>query len=79
MSFMFIETTANKCGENVFCSFHQTDVIQVSNFNFYYNRFSTGSIESMGRFRIHLLLSDNMWSTRYNIPKSDRYSDSSTD
>ena len=32
----------------------------------------------MGRFRIQLLLEDNTWSTRYNIPKNDRYSDSST-
>ena len=33
----------------------------------------------MGRFRIQLLLVDNTWSTRYNVPKTDRYSDSSTD
>ena len=32
----------------------------------------------MGWFRIQLLLEDNMWSTRYNIPKNDRYSNSST-
>ena len=32
----------------------------------------------MGRFRIQLLLEDNTWSTRYNTPKNDRYSDSST-
>ena len=32
----------------------------------------------MGRFRIQLLLEDHTWSTRYNIPKNDRYSDSST-
>ena len=32
----------------------------------------------MGRFRIHLLLADNTWSTRYNIPKNGRYSDTST-
>ena len=33
----------------------------------------------MGRFRIQLLLDDNTRSTRYNIPKNDRYSNSSTD
>ena len=33
----------------------------------------------MGRFRIQLLLEDNTWSTRYNIPKKDRYSNSSID
>ena len=32
----------------------------------------------MGRVRIQLLLEDNTWSTRYNIPKNDRYNDSST-
>ena len=32
----------------------------------------------MGRFRIQLLLEDNNWSTRFNIPKNDRYSDPST-
>ena len=33
----------------------------------------------MGRFRIQLLLEDNTWSTRYNIPKNDRYIDNSGD
>ena len=32
----------------------------------------------MGRFRIQLLLADSTCFTKYNIPKSDRYSDSST-
>ena len=32
----------------------------------------------MGRFRIQLLLEDNTWSTRYNIPKNDQYNDTST-
>ena len=32
----------------------------------------------MARFRIQKLLEDNTWSTRYNIPKNDRYSDTST-
>ena len=33
----------------------------------------------MGRFRIQLLLESNTRSTRYNQPKNDRYSDTSTD
>ena len=33
----------------------------------------------MGRFRIQLLLEDNTWSTKYNIPKNDRYSNTSTE
>ena len=32
----------------------------------------------MGRFRIQLLLEENTWSTRYNIPKNNWYSDTST-
>ena len=32
----------------------------------------------MGRFRIKLLLEDNTWSTRYNIPENDQCSDAST-
>ena len=39
---------------------------------------TNNSKKSMGRFRIQLLLKDSTRSTRYNIPKSDRYSDSST-
>ena len=33
----------------------------------------------MSTFRIQLLLAINTWSTRYDIPKIDRYKDSSTD
>ena len=33
----------------------------------------------MGRSKIQLFLEDNTWSFRYNIPKNDRYSDTSTD
>ena len=31
----------------------------------------------MGTFRIQLLLDKNTWSTRYDIPKTDRYTDTS--
>ena len=54
-----------------------TDIIQITNITFYYNRYSiltNDSMKSMGRFRLQLLLSDNTRSTRYNIPKNDRYS-----
>ena len=33
----------------------------------------------MCRFRIQLLLIDTAWSTRFNMPKKDQYSDSSSD
>ena len=80
--FMYIETSSNNHGyERVFVSWERTDIIQVSNITFYYNRFSiltNNSKKSMGRFRIQILLEDNTWSKRCNIPKNDRYSTSST-
>ena len=80
---MYIETSSNNHGhEKVFVSFERIDIIQISSIAFYYNRFSIlndNSKKSMGRFRIQFLLEDNTWSTRYIIPKNDRYSDSSTD
>ena len=81
-SFMYIETSSKNHGqERVVVSWERTDIIQISNISFYYNRFSiliNDSKKSMGRFRIQLLLEDNTWSTRYSIPKNDRYSSSST-
>ena len=38
-SFMKIETSSSFNGDNVFCSFEQTDIIQISNITFCYNRF----------------------------------------
>ena len=78
---MYIETSGDNNGSGVFVSFKRTDIIQTTNITFYYNRFSiltNNSLKSMGRFRIELLI-DNTWSTRYNIDKNDRHSDSSTD
>ena len=79
---MYIETSTNNHGhKRVFVSFERTDIIQISNKTLYYNRYSNlsnDSLKSMGRFRIQILLEDNTWSARYNIPKIDRYSDSST-
>ena len=79
---MFIETSSNNHGNIVCVSFERTDIIQITNITFYYKRFSilnNDSLKAMGRFRIHLLPKDNTWSTRYNIPKNDRYSETSTD
>ena len=80
-AFMYIETSSNNHGASVFVSFERTDIIQITNITFYYNRYSIltdDSKKSMGRFRIEIFLEDNTWSTRYNIPKNDLYSDSST-
>ena len=80
-SFMYIETTSNNHGNNVFVSFERTDIIQITNISFYYNRFSISDINfrSMGRFRIQLLLDDNVWTTQYSIGKNEGYSDNSSD
>ena len=82
---MYIETTSNNDGNNIFFSSERTDIIQISNITFHYNRFSiltNDSLKSMGRFRLQLSLEDNdskrRWSTKHNIPKNDRYRDSST-
>ena len=81
-SFMYIQTSSNNQGKNVFVSFERTTNIQNSNITLYFNRFSiltNDSLKSMGRLSIQFVLEDNTWSTKYNIPKNDRYSDSSTE
>ena len=81
-AFLFIETSSTNKGGSVFVSWERTDIIQITNITFYYNRFSiltNDSLKSIDRFRIQLLLEDNTWSTWYNIPKNDRHSDTSTD
>ena len=79
---MYLETSSNNNGEIVFVSFERTDIIQFSNITFYCNRFSfltIDSLKSIGRFRIQLLLDDNIWSTQHTIAKNIQYSDTSTD
>ena len=81
-AFMYIETSFCNHGNNVFCSFERTDIIQITSITFHYNRFSNltyKNLKAMGRFRTQLLLKDNTWSTQYTLPKIDRYSDTSTD
>ena len=78
-SFMYIETSSNNHGANVFCNIERTHIIQISIITFYYNRFSgDGDHKTIGRFRIQLLLEDNTWSTQYTIAKNEQYSNSST-
>ena len=82
ISFMYIETSSGSRGNNVFVTFERTDIIQITNITFYYNRFSIltdSSLKSMGRFRIQLLLEDNTWSTRHTIPKNTQYSNTSNE
>ena len=39
-AFMYMETSFNKNENIVFCSFERTDIIQITNITFYYNRYS---------------------------------------
>ena len=78
-SFLYIETSSGGHGNDVFVSWERTDIIQITNITFYYNRFSNltnNSLKAMGRFRIQLLLEDNTWSTQYTIAKNSQYSNS---
>ena len=81
-SFMYIETSPNNHGDNVFVSWERTDIIQIANITFYYNRYSiltNDDLKNMGRFRIQLLLDDNTWSTQYTISKNTQYNSSPTE
>ena len=79
-SFMYIETSSNNNGNNVFASFERTDIFQITNITFYYNRYSSSdsNLRGMGRLRIQLL-EDNAWSTQYTIAKNTQYSNTSTE
>ena len=81
-AFMYVESSGANNGDNVFVSFERTDITQITNITFYYNRYSiltNDNLKNMGRFRIQLLLNDNTWSTQYTIAKNTQYSDSPTE
>ena len=80
-AFMYVESSSNHPGANhVLVSWERTDIIHMSNIKFFYNRLSTSdqNLRGMGRFRIQLLLEDNSWSTIYNMPKNNQFSNRST-
>ena len=79
---MYIETSSKNHGINVFVSWERTDIIQITNINFYFNRYSIltdDNLKKMGRFRFQLLLDDNTWTTQYTISKNTQYTDSPTE
>ena len=82
-AFMYIETSGSNSGSHViYCSWERTDIIQITNITFYYNRHSiliNDNKKSMGRLQIQLLLDNNTWSTQYTIPKNTQYTDSPTE
>ena len=76
-AFMYIETSGknnnqNNNGYNVFVTLQRTDIIQITNITFYYNRFSISddNLRAMGRFRIQLLIENDIWTTQYTIAKN---------
>ena len=79
-SFMYIESSSNNNGNNTYVTWEITDIIQITNISFYYNRFSISdeNLKAMGRFKILLLLENNSWTTQYVINENDQYSDNST-
>ena len=82
-AFMYLETSANNhnaFGDTVFVELSRTDIINISNITFYYNRFSSSDSvkRNMGRFEIQILR-DNVWHPIYTIAKNTNYSTQSTD
>ena len=72
-AFMYTETSSKNHGNGkVFVSWERTDIFQITNITFYYNRFlilTNDSLKAMVRFRILLLLEDDTWNTQYTIAK----------
>ena len=82
-AFMYKETSGNNSGnDNTFVSWERTDIIQITNISFYYNRYSIltyDHLNRMGRFRIQLLLIDDTWSTVYTRAENTQFNDTSTE
>ena len=58
-AFMYVDTSSNNHGNKVFCNFERTDIIQITNVTFYFNRYSfltNDNLKATGRFRVQLLL-----------------------
>ena len=65
-SFMYIETSSNNHSENAYVSFEKSDIIQITEKTFYYNRYSIlthDHLKNMVCLRVQLLLGDDTWST----------------
>ena len=79
-AFMYIESSGNNNSE-AYVKLIQTDIIQISNISFYYNRFSSSdpNLRAMCRFRIDILLDNNTWINKYTIMENTQYSDTSTE
>ena len=80
-AFMYFETSGHNNGDYTYVRLIRTDIIQITNITFYYNRFSSSdeNLRAMGRFRIDILKDNNTWETQYTIAKNKGYSNTSTE
>ena len=80
-SFMYLESSGNNNGDNTYVKLIRTDIIQITNISFYYNRFSISdeNLRAMPRFRIQILLENGNWENKYTIEKNSQFSKSSTE
>ena len=79
-AFMYIESSGNNNGDYTYVRLTRTDIIQISNITFCYNRFSSSdnNLRGMGPFRIDILLDNNTWVNKYTITENTQYSNTST-
>ena len=79
-AFMYIESSGNN-NNDAYVRMKRTDIIQIANISFYYNRYSSSdeNLRSMGRLSISILLDDNTWTNKYVIQNNSQYSSSSTE
>ena len=80
-SFMYLESSGVNNGASTFLILTRTDIIQITNISFYYNRFSISdeNLKAMPRFRIQILLENDIWENKYTIEKNSQYSTTSTE
>ena len=80
-SFMYLESSGNNNGNNTYVRLIRTDIIQITDISFYYNRFSISdeNLRAMPRFRIQILLENGNWENKYTIEKNSQFSNSSTE
>ena len=70
-SFMYLESSENNNGDKTYVKLIRTDIIQLTNISFYYNRFSITdeNLRAMPRFRIQTLLENGNWENKFTIEK----------